>query len=672
MSLFYLTVRNINKGKQSAIASASYRSGQSLYSERDNETKSYGKREVEPDSFILSPKHAPEWVSNREVLWNEVEKVEKNWNSRLAREVLVALPRELSDEDQKSLLVEYVKENFTDNGMVADVSIHRDRNENPHAHIMLTVRPFNEDGSWGNKKKKEYIKENGEFVLDESGKKKYKTISLTNWNDKETLQSWRKNFSEKINEWYLKKGINEKVSHESYEKQGIDRLPKQRLSLTSYRIEQREKDNARKEGSEYEPKTYYGKLNKQIDETNKQIDELNNEIKRAELKKEKIISLSDYRKTFDEDRLNQLNEIRKNANLSTSDWKAIKTVAGRLDGFVDYRRASNNLVKLENWKKQLDRNSRIINAEKTVLSKSNQVFKTDPKKVMLYGFKPTYFKEELKGKLQGLKEKIEKHNATMKVFNELHQSSKRVLEIQREFVNEEFAFLYPELNSKIKEETPEVLKIKEKYVELFREEGETRKSIPELSNSSLQDLKLSNLRELISDWKEVKESLLIAERTKEKRKGEYKEAYQNFNAKKVYDSSIKYTESKEQIVEKEERKSVLQEKLFEHMVSSYPKARESLIREIPSEIQSKLLELQVKGESTGKLSKDLELVKAREHNSEWMNEFEKGDSTSQNAGDLFSSLIQSAQQQDGGKDDLEAKRQKKKRKLYNDLGEQEL
>lgn len=672
MSLFYLTVRNINKGKQSAIASASYRSGQSLYSERDNETKGYGKREVEPDSFILSPKHAPEWVNNREMLWNEVEKVEKNWNSRLAREVLVALPRELSNEDQKSLLVEYVKENFTDNGMVADVSIHRDKSENPHAHIMLTVRPFNEDGSWGNKKKKEYIKENGEFVLDENGKKKYKTISLTNWNDKETLQSWRKNFSEKINEWYLKKGINEKVSHESYEKQGIEKLPKQRLSLTSYRIEQREKDNANKSGNEYEPKTYYGKLNKQIEETNQKIDEINNEIKRQELKKEKIISLSDYRKTFDEDRLNQLNDIRKNANLSTNDWKAIKTVAGRLDGFVDYRRASNNLVKLENWKKQLDRNSRILNAEKTVLTKANQIFKTDPKKVMLYGFKPTYFKDELKDKLQGLKEKIEKHNSTMKVFNELHESSKRVLEIQREFVNEEFAFLYPEVNSKIKEETPEVLKIKEKYVELFRNEGETRKSIPELSNSSLQDLKLSNIRELISDWKEVKESLLIAERTKEKRKGEYKEAYQNFNAKKVYDSSIKYTESKEQIVEKEERKSLLQEKLFDHMVSSYPKAKESLIREIPSEIQSKLLELQVKGENTGKLSKDLELVKAREHNSEWMNEFEKGDSTSQNAGDLFSSLIQSAQQQDGGKDDLEAKRQKKKRKLYNDLGEQEL
>lgn len=672
MSLFYLTVRNINKGKQSAIASASYRSGQSLYSERDNETKGYGKREVEPDSFILSPKHAPEWVNNREMLWNEVEKVEKNWNSRLAREVLVALPRELSNEDQKSLLMEYVKENFTDNGMVADVSIHRDKSENPHAHIMLTVRPFNEDGSWGNKKKKEYIKENGEFVLDENGKKKYKTISLTNWNDKETLQSWRKNFSEKINEWYLKKGINEKVSHESYEKQGIDKLPKQRLSLTSYRIEQREKDNANKSGNEYEPKTYYGKLNKQIEETNQKIDEINNEIKRQELKKEKIISLSDYRKTFDEERLNQLNDIRKNANLSTNDWKAIKTVAGRLDGFVDYRRASNNLVKLENWKKQLDGNSRILNAEKTVLTKANQIFKTEPKKVMLYGFKPTYFKEELKDKLQGLKEKIEKHNSTMKVFNELHESSKRVLEIQREFVNEEFAFLYPEVNSKIKEETPEVLKIKEKYVELFRNEGEIRKSIPELSNSSLQDQKLSNLRELISDWKEVKESLLIAERTKEKRKGEYKEAYQNFNAKKVYDSSIKYTESKEQIVEKEERKTLLQEKLFDHMVSSYPKAKESLIREIPSEIQSKLLELQVKGESTGKLSKDLELVKAREHNSEWMNEFEKGDSTSQNAGDLFSSLIQSAQQQDGGKDDLEAKRQKKKRKLYNDLGEQEL
>ncbi|MGE2624380.1 MobA/MobL family protein, partial [Escherichia coli] len=89
MSLFYFNVRNINKSSQSAVASASYRSGEKLYSERDMEFKSYRGREVKPDSFILAPKHAPKWANNREELWNEVEKVERNWNSRLSRELLV-------------------------------------------------------------------------------------------------------------------------------------------------------------------------------------------------------------------------------------------------------------------------------------------------------------------------------------------------------------------------------------------------------------------------------------------------------------------------------------------------------------------------------------------------------------------------------------------------------
>jgi hypothetical protein len=670
MSLFYMTVRNINKGKQSALASASYRSGESLYSERDNETKSYGKREIEPDSFILAPNHAPEWVYDREKLWNEVEKVERNWNARLAREVLVALPVELNNEEQKDLLSEFVKSNFSDCGMVADVSIHRDRIENPHAHIMLTVRPFNEDGSWGNKKKKEYIKENGEFVFDDNGKKKYKTISLTDWNDKETLLKWRENFALKINEWYAKKGIDEKVSHESYEKQGIDKLPKQRLSLTEYRIEQREKENAVKQGEEYKPKTFYGQLNEKIKKNNKLIEDINKESERKELRKQKIISLSDYRRTFDEEKLNKLNDIRKNANLSQKDWKDLKTVAGRLDGFVDYRKASNNLTKLNNWKKQLDKNSRLLEAEKSVLSKAAAVYKTEPKKVMLYGFIPSKFNETIQGKVTEFKAKLDKHNATMKVFHELHNSSNRVLEIQRDFVNEEFAFLYPKQNSEIKESTPEIMKLKERYVELFRNEGMVRNAIPELSDKSLQDREISRIRSLISDWKEVKHSLVIAERTKEKRKGEYREAYQKFDANSVYKTSINYAEAKEQLVEKEELKNTLHFKMSKEIHAIYPSTKESFIKEIPGELQSKLLEMKVNGESTGRLHRDLEILKGREN--EWSSEFNEGNSSSQNAGDLLNSLIQSAQQQDGSKDDLEAKRQKQKRKLYNQLGEQEL
>ena len=155
MSLYYFDTRNINKSKQSAVACAAYRSGESLYSEEDMESKFYGGREVPPETFIMSPAHAPEFSNDRERLWNEVEKIENRINSRLAREVLVALPIELSNEQQTELIKEFVKENFTDEGMVADVAIHRDKEQNPHAHIMLTTRPFKEDGSWGQKQKRE-------------------------------------------------------------------------------------------------------------------------------------------------------------------------------------------------------------------------------------------------------------------------------------------------------------------------------------------------------------------------------------------------------------------------------------------------------------------------------------------------------------------------------------
>src|SRR5699024_6018192 len=146
MAIYHMSMSNISRGKkQSAIASASYRSGEKLYSERYNKTSFY-PREVQPVSYILKPEHAPEWTLNRERLWNEVEAVEKSSRARLAKEITVALPIELTNEQLENLVREYVQENFVDNGMVADVAIHRDNKENPHAHVMLTNRPFLENG----------------------------------------------------------------------------------------------------------------------------------------------------------------------------------------------------------------------------------------------------------------------------------------------------------------------------------------------------------------------------------------------------------------------------------------------------------------------------------------------------------------------------------------------
>jgi len=106
---------------------------------------------------ILLPDHAPREYFDRATLWNAVEKIEKAKNSQLARELELALPVELSAEQNLSLVHEYVNRNFVDKGMCTDVCIHDKKDENPHVHIMLTMRPIEQDGTWGAKSKKEYI-----------------------------------------------------------------------------------------------------------------------------------------------------------------------------------------------------------------------------------------------------------------------------------------------------------------------------------------------------------------------------------------------------------------------------------------------------------------------------------------------------------------------------------
>ncbi|MEB6550198.1 MobA/MobL family protein [Heyndrickxia sporothermodurans] len=674
MSLFYLSVRNINKAKQSAVASASYKSGESLFSERDNELKSYKERTVMPETHILAPSHAPEWVYNRERLWNEVESVERNYNSRLAKEIIVALPVELDKENQSQMLLEYVKDNFVSKGMVADVSIHRDVNHNPHAHIMLTTRPFNEDGSWGNKKKKEYIfDEKGNHVLNDKGEKKYKTIALTDWDKKETLIEWRKNFADKVNEFYKLNGISETVSHESYENQGIDKLPKQRLTLEEYAIEKREKERAVQKGIDYEPVTFYAKENKEIDKANNELQRI---AKEKELLSKKIVSLSEYREIRNDDLINGLRSIRKSANLSTDDWKSLKVVAKRISGFVDFNSAKSNISKLDNWKRKLEYQKGILFAEEKVLVKAQEVYKSEPNKTLLYGIIPSRFKEEFQEKVDSFKAKREENVKAINMFNELYKHSLRVVEIQKQFAIEEFNFLYPQYADKF-ENNDSVVEVKSKYVDLFKQEGYKRDVINEFEND-LHKLSTPNVKlsKVLEEWKDVNNSLKILERTKEKRKVEYRDSYKNFDAKKTYDSSIKYTDAREQITTKEERKETLKDVLIEQLKQRYPEISIDIIKEIPSEIQSKVLQLHLNNEQSGKLSKDLETVKERYIKKD-KNEIPKtnhqensftNNSTSSNSEMMFNSLMNAVKQQETNDYDLEAKRRKKKKPkmLYRD------
>ena len=242
MAIFHMSFSNISAGKgRSAIASAAYRSGEKLFDDQEGRHYFY-VRSIMPESFILTPKNAPAWASDREKLWNEVERKDRRANSRYAKEFNVALPVELSEDEQKELLTKYVQENFVDQGMVADVAIHRDHQDNPHAHVMLTNRPFNPDGTWGIKSKKQYI-------LDENGNKMYtgtskypksRKILMVDWDKKEKIIEWRHNWAVSVNQVLEQKNIPDRISEKSFTEQGIDDTPTQHEGINSKRYERKE------------------------------------------------------------------------------------------------------------------------------------------------------------------------------------------------------------------------------------------------------------------------------------------------------------------------------------------------------------------------------------------------------------------------------------------------
>ena len=225
---------------RSAVASASYRSGEKLFDQKEGRSYFYA-RSVMPESFILTPKNAPEWASDREKLWNEVERKDRRANSRYSKEFNVALPVGLSEDEQKELLTKYVQENFVDDGMVADVAIHRDHPDNPHAHVMLTNRPFNPDGTWGIKSRKEYIlDEKGNKTYTKSGYARNRKIWLTDWDKKEKITEWRHNWATAVNQVLEAKNLPDRISEKSYEEQGIDEVATQHEGINSQKEKRQE------------------------------------------------------------------------------------------------------------------------------------------------------------------------------------------------------------------------------------------------------------------------------------------------------------------------------------------------------------------------------------------------------------------------------------------------
>ncbi len=208
------------------MAAAAYRSGELSVNEWDGLTHDYTHKRGIVHKEILLPAHAPPEFSDRSTLWNSVEEIEKSGDAQLAREIEVALPVELSPAARLALVRSYIKDNFVAAGMCADFAIHDKGTGNPHAHIMLTMRPLLPDGRWGAKCQKVYdLDERGQRIPNGKGSWKSHWEDTTDWNDRGNAEKWRAAWASCVNRALEAAGQPNRVDHRSYKRQGIEKIP---------------------------------------------------------------------------------------------------------------------------------------------------------------------------------------------------------------------------------------------------------------------------------------------------------------------------------------------------------------------------------------------------------------------------------------------------------------
>ena len=286
MAIYHLEAKVVGRGAgRSAVAASAYLSCSRLYNDYDGIQHDYTKKQGLVWQEVFLPEYAPQEWQDREKLWNAVEEVETAKDSRLAREFVVALPIELSREQQIELLQDFIREQFVSDGMCADAAIHDTDGHNPHAHILLTVRPLDERGKWQYKTEKEYLcMRNGEergFTAAEFksaqndgwekqypykvGKKKvYMTPSAAEaqeliradkhpkstrygrqnpiserWNSEEQLVSWRVAWADVTNRYLESAGREERIDHRSNAARGLDEIPTIHEGLTVQALERK-------------------------------------------------------------------------------------------------------------------------------------------------------------------------------------------------------------------------------------------------------------------------------------------------------------------------------------------------------------------------------------------------------------------------------------------------
>ncbi|HDR3647225.1 MobA/MobL family protein [Bacillus cereus group sp. LD113LC] len=189
-----------------AVSKAAYRSGEKLFDEKYDRIRNYenkGKKDgIESEIFL--PSHVSEKYKDRNVLYNEIERIEKRKDAQLNREIEFSLYTEFTPSENKQLVKRF-SEFFTKKGMIADACFHKLKGDNPHVHLTLTMREIEKDGVTFNKKKNR------------------------DWNSKEMNEQYRNLWEELVNEMYKKKGLDLFVSRKSFQERGIDKIATKHL-----------------------------------------------------------------------------------------------------------------------------------------------------------------------------------------------------------------------------------------------------------------------------------------------------------------------------------------------------------------------------------------------------------------------------------------------------------
>jgi Ti-type conjugative transfer relaxase TraA len=194
VAIYHFQVKVIGRSQgRSAVAAAAYRSASELHDQRQGQSFDYSAKPNVVHSEILLPAGAPGWMADRSQLWNAVELGEKRKDSQVAREVEFAIPQELTQEEGIALARDFVQREFVARGMVADLNVHWEE-DNPHAHVMLTMREVSEQG-FGRK--------------------------VTEWNRVELLKAWREHWADHANEHLHRQGHDMRIDHRSYQDQGV-------------------------------------------------------------------------------------------------------------------------------------------------------------------------------------------------------------------------------------------------------------------------------------------------------------------------------------------------------------------------------------------------------------------------------------------------------------------